>query len=522
MYRTILRAHRLSQQTNNHSILDSLQFDLFEGEVLGILGRAAAGKTTLCNILSGECYDYTGQIYYYENPVEIRSLYDAKALGIYCIDQNLGLIPTLSITQNLLSVQPTARKLRAVRRKMQKNFQKPIFLDREKTDFSAGFLSNRKNTEKFVNELLAEWNLPISAKQSVESLSRMEQYLLEIVKAVLSGAKIIILHEITNYYSERNDETLSQYIEQLVKRKISVIFINSKLLPMTSFCDRITVLKNGKNVGNFFKEEFSKNRFEILLADKGFEKEFAKQEVSHSQYQLRALLPPAPNGKREISIKACKGEIVGIVEPQGNTSDYIAEAISGMKANAQLQLYLNGNKVKINHSKQAQKHGIGILYSLSDGNNLFPNLSVGLNLNLLVLKKMRSSWKYVKGSLVRYSFSKCAAAFGRENISETEDVNRLNIEERLWLYMGRWSLINPKVLLMIRSGETLDFISRKYVYSLMDAMAKKGTTILFFTTRASNAQDICDRIYLMENNDLCHEYNRQEIDNGLFMQHMLT
>ena len=493
-YETILRIEGITSQTvKRPPLLNSLCFDLYKGEIFGILGRSEAGKSTLSNILTGNYFDYSGQIYYAEELISIRDLDESKALGIYCIREKSGLLQNLDIAQNLLAVRESERKMIKIRERFSSKYPAAgRVLNRSENYIApAKNIWDGRNYRK-LRKLLDEWGLHFAASKTVSELTRIEQCLVEMLKAVISDAKIVIIDEITYRYGKDECEILEKYIERLADTGISVIFMDSKLRPMTDICDRIMVLKDGKNVGVYFKSEFSERIFEGLLTDQEFRTAYKSAPI-HGKPVAKVTINRGTTG--ELSFEVYPGETIGFVEDNMSGSVDITGFIPGRTGKKCINIWTDGMPACDSSIRELYRSGMGYIISCSDRDNLFPDMTAEQNLNILILDKLSDRWGIVKNRVLAYCYRECAKRFGFEKIIEKgSSVARFSVEDKIWLYIARQALIKPKVLVMYRSIERLDFISRKYLLSLLDKLKNGGTAILMFSVQLSNVEPICDKI----------------------------
>ena len=201
--------------------LNKVDFQVKKGEVHALLGENGAGKSTLIKILTGVYPKDGGQIFMEGKEVEISSTHDAAHLGIAVIFQELSLIPTLSVYQN-------------------------VMLGKEMSAF--GFIKEKKEKKK-IEELISYYGFSLGVNDIVETLSLAQMQMVEILKALASDAKLIVMDEPTASLSSHESELLFNIIHQLRKKGVSIIYISHRLEEVFNLSDRITVLRDGKLEG---------------------------------------------------------------------------------------------------------------------------------------------------------------------------------------------------------------------------------------------------------------------------------
>jgi D-xylose transport system ATP-binding protein len=229
----IIEMKDVSKHFGGIQALREVSIDLYEGEILGIVGHNGAGKSTLIKILSGAYTTDTGKIYFREQEVKIRTPRDSKALGIETIYQHLALADNLNVAAN-------------------------VFLGREITN-RAGILDDRA-MEKEAHQMLDRLKLKInSLKDKVRNLSGGQRQCIAISRAVYFNAKILIMDEPTAALGVQETEKVHDLMKQLKKEGIAIILISHDLHDVFSLSDRIAVMKNGVLVGVKKTSELTKD-----------------------------------------------------------------------------------------------------------------------------------------------------------------------------------------------------------------------------------------------------------------------
>ena len=300
--------------------LDHVDFSLKKGEILSLLGENGAGKSTLMKILYGICKADEGEILVEGKKVNLRTPKQAIDLGIGMVHQHFMLTPVLSVTENIVVGQEPVN----------------------------GILFDKAAAEKEVQEMIERYGFHISASQIVKELSVGEQQKVEILKALLRGAKILILDEPTAVLTPQETDELFVQLKLLKENGHTIIFISHKLKEIKQICDRITILRHGKSMGEYEVKDLSEQDISKLMVGRDVVLKVDKGEVKRGERVLRVrdLCVQDDWGKamvKKVSFDICKREILGVAGIEGNGQREIAEAVTG------LIKHYNGNITVKNH-----------------------------------------------------------------------------------------------------------------------------------------------------------------------------
>ncbi len=331
----ILKLTGISKEFSGVRVLNNVDFELFAGEVHALLGENGAGKSTLIKIISGAYQKTEGEICVAGKPVNIRNTKEALEMGINTIYQELSLIPGMDIARNM-------------------------FLGKEIKRTRWGGLSSQIYTEttKMLEKVGLE-HIPPSTK--VADIKIAYRQLIEISKAISSdNCKAIIMDEPTSSLSDEETEQLFKLIEQLKKQGIGIIYISHKLDEVVRISDRVTVLRDGMNVGTLLETNIQEKAIlkmmvgrDIVLAE--------KESREKGDVVLRVEGMRWKNMVKDVSFSARKGEILGFFGLVGAGRTELMRLIFAAEKAEAGAIYLKGEQVKFKNPGSAVKHGIGLV-----------------------------------------------------------------------------------------------------------------------------------------------------------------
>ncbi|NLJ79688.1 MAG: ATP-binding cassette domain-containing protein, partial [Firmicutes bacterium] len=319
----VLEMKGISKQFPGVLANDRVDFTLKQGEIRALLGENGAGKSTLMKILYGLYRADAGTIKVQGKQQVIREPNDALSLGIGMVHQHFMLIPQFTVLENLvLGTEP------------KKN---GIFMDQEAA-------------LKKVEKASQEYGLRIDPKARIMNISVGMQQRVEILKALMRGADILILDEPTAVLTPQEVGDLFEVMRNLKKLGKSIIFISHKLKEATLISDQITVIRRGRIVGSVATARTNVNELAKMMVGRDVELQIKKEEAEPGPEMLRIEHLQVPDDRRlpavrDVSLSVRSGEILGIAGVDGNGQNELAEAITGMRKAVSGKIFLRGKEI---------------------------------------------------------------------------------------------------------------------------------------------------------------------------------
>ncbi|MBS3766216.1 ATP-binding cassette domain-containing protein, partial [Candidatus Bipolaricaulota bacterium] len=285
---------------------DSVNFSLQEGEIHALVGENGAGKTTLMKVLYGVYSKESGQIYFEDEPVQIGNPKDANELGIGMVHQHFMLVPPLSVVDNITLGREIAHR---------------------------GILDREEAKERIV-DLANDIGFDIDPEARIEDLSVGVRQRIEILKVLFREAEVLILDEPTAVLTPQEVESLYEILDNLQDQGKTIIFITHKLNEVMDIADRVTVMRDGEDVGVKEVENTSKNELANMMVGREVLLQVEKEESELGEELIRAenLSVTDDEGTRivdDVSFSVREGEVFGIAGVQGNGQTELIEALTG-------------------------------------------------------------------------------------------------------------------------------------------------------------------------------------------------
>lgn len=354
---------------------NDVHFDLFKGEVHGLLGENGAGKTTLMSVLYGLYKPEAGEIYVKGKRVDIKSPLDAIGLGIAMVHQHFLLTPSHTVTENIIvGLKSPGRSI----------------------------LLNTAEAEKKILELSRKYGLKIDPNAIVGDLSVGEQQRVEIIKALYRDIDILILDEPTSMLTPVEEKALFSTLSAMVKAGLSIIFITHKLKEVIEASTRVTVLRAGKAIGTVMTAQTTETELAKLMIGRSLTQSIGqRQEVIEAGIQkslsekasaglatvlelknVFALNNSGVQALKDLSLTVSKGEILGIAGVDGNGQSELAEIVSGLRKIQSGQVIIDGREITGMSPKQIREWGLAYIPEDRLNTGLILEYSIAENLIL--------------------------------------------------------------------------------------------------------------------------------------------
>jgi ribose transport system ATP-binding protein len=356
---TILSARDVTKRYGGATALDGASLTLRRGEVHALLGENGAGKSTLIKILSGSIQPDSGSIILQGQEVQHLSPTSAADLGVSTVFQELSLVPTMTLTQNL-------------------------FLGRE---LRRGGRLDKREMDAVTRRALARVGLQIDPKTPASGLSRAHLQLVEIARALERGAPILILDEPTASISAGETRRLFEILRGLRADGVAIVYITHRLKEVRELADRVTVLRDGRNVGTAEAAGMDDGALVQMMTGRSLKEVFPPVERRPDKVRLR-MQGVSSDVLKDVSLEVAGGEIVGIAGLVGSGKSEIARAAFGLHHHAQGEIEINGSVVSRLTPRVAMQNGLiyypadrlreGLVRTTSlEGNVALPAITVG-------------------------------------------------------------------------------------------------------------------------------------------------
>ncbi|HSR30173.1 MAG TPA: sugar ABC transporter ATP-binding protein, partial [Anaerolineae bacterium] len=435
--------------------LDDVDFEVYPGEIVGLVGENGAGKSTLVKIVSGVYSLDDGAIWLNGKQVEPRTPQEAQELGISTIYQELALIPHLTVGEN-------------------------VFLNREPRRIAALGMVDFRRMNQEAEEILHDLGAEISATTLVRDLPVATQQMVEIAKAVSQNASLILMDEPTSALSSKEVDALFAMMRRLKERGVPVVFISHRLEEILKVVDRIIVMRDGRRVGDLTASEATEEGIIRLMVGRDvamFPKEEA--EVGAPVLEVRNL---SGDGIRDVSFEVRKGEIVGMAGLVGAGRTDVARLLCGVDRLTSGEIWIEGKQRKINSPADAVEYGIGWVPEDRKQHGLLLSMDVKQNTTMPILKRISNRLGIIQVKREREITQHYVKALSIATPSISQIVNNLSGGNQQKVVLAKWLSSEPKLLIMDEPTRGIDVGAKAEVHALMSRLAQQGIGILMISS----------------------------------------
>ncbi|MBN2436361.1 MAG: sugar ABC transporter ATP-binding protein [Spirochaetes bacterium] len=468
--------------------LDKVNFNLFPGEIHGLLGENGAGKSTLIKCLTGVYLPDHGDIYYEGKRVVFAAPSEARNRGISTVYQEINLIQTLSVAEN-------------------------IFAGRQ--PLSKGRINWKKINERS-RELLAMLDLDIDVTALLSEYSTAVQQMVAIARSLDISAKVLILDEPTSSLDEDEAHMLFNVIRKLRNEGMAIVFISHFLDQVLELCDTLTILRNGESVGEYRANEISKHELIIKMLGKklaAFENRVAELNSSDESkkdvfYSVRSMSRRKSMKHFDLDLK--KGEVLGLAGLLGSGRTEIARLLFGIDKPHSGNTVIKGVSGSVLSPKNAVRHSFGYCPEDRKLEGLIPCLTIRENI-VLALQVKKGLLKYISLKKQRKIAEKFMQLVSIKAPSCEENVSRLSGGNQQKVIIARWLAANPEFLILDEPTRGIDVGAKFEIQKLILKFRDLGMSILFISSELDELVRCCDRVAVLRDRKKITEYTGRSL-----------
>lgn len=449
-------------------------------EILGLIGENGAGKSTLIKVLTGVYTPEEGEIYVDGKKQSFRTPNDAKNAGIACVYQELNIIKQLSITDNIF-INKMIRK---------KN----------------GFL-DYKAMHKKAHEVMLSLGQDVDVTKPCGNYGMGILQMVEIAKAVLIDAKLIIMDEPTSSLGEKEVVQLMKTVRELKNKGVSIVFVSHKLEELFELCDRVTVMRDGEHIITTEIENLDNDKLITAMVGRTLDNQFPKIEVARGREALRVENLNSTGVLHNINFSAHYGEILGIAGLVGAGRTETCQAIFGAFPIDGGNLYIDGKKVTIKSPKDAVKNKIALLTEDRKGQGLVLSLGIDTNLALANLKYF-SKGPWLNKSKIKEVGSKNVSDLKIKTPGLKNIVGQLSGGNQQKVVIGKWINTNADIYIFDEPTRGIDVGAKVEVYNIMNKLVSEGKCVIMVSSELPEVLGMSDRVIIMREGKIMGEIVR--------------
>ncbi|MDQ0208134.1 sugar ABC transporter ATP-binding protein [Alkalicoccobacillus murimartini] len=488
----IVQMDGIHKAFSGNQVLKDVSFNLQKGEIHALMGENGAGKSTLMKILTG-IYSYdNGTVSVKGKTVEYKHPKEAELDGIAVIHQELNILPELSIAENL-------------------------FLGNEQTYGRTGWLKT-KEMNRLAESKLAELGLHIKATERAGKLSVGKQQLIEIAKALMTNADIIIMDEPTAALTDREIDTLFEAVRTLQQKGVTFVYISHRMEEIFSLCQRITILRDGQFVGTKVIADTSFDEIVKMMVGRELGGRYPDYDLSPGTVKLEVKGLSRKGEFDDVSFSVRAGEIFGIAGLMGAGRSEVVESIFGYRTADQGTVWLDEAVIKLGSPAEAIHHGLGFVSEDRKTKGLITDFSIKDNISLVNLKAISSSG-WVQSRKENQLYEELVKKLGVRASGASQRVKSLSGGNQQKVVIAKWLGTQPKVLILDEPTRGVDVGAKKEIYLIMNELAKQGVAIIMVSSELPEVIGLSTRAAIMFEGKLMKVLNRDELTEETIMHY---
>ena len=464
----------IDKSFGSNQVLKQAGFTLESGEVHALMGENGAGKSTLMKILTGVYTKDAGTVLVDGKEVNYKNPQEAEKAGIVFIYQELNVMFDLTVEENL-------------------------FMGKE---IHGRFgICDKKAMQKKAQEALNILGVNISPKTVMAELSVGQQQMVEICKALMADAKVIIMDEPTAALTQSETVALFKVIESLRKKGVSMVYISHRMEEIFELCDRITVLRDGSYIGVKNIPETNMNEIVKMMIGREIGERYPSRNVKIGKEVLKVKELTRKGTFHDVNFSVRAGEVLGVSGLMGAGRTEIMQAIFGNLSYEGGTIEIDGKEVKISNPRQAMEHGIGFITEDRKTEGLMLDKSIRENISLCNLRRIskssvisREAEKNMVAEAIKDLHIKCFGSY--------HECNNLSGGNQQKVVLAKWILTNPKILILDEPTRGVDIGAKKEIYSIINKLAAQGVAIIMVSSELPEVLGMSDNIMVVREGEV--------------------
>jgi len=470
----VLQAVGVNKHFAGVQALREVDFELRPGQVHTLVGENGAGKSTLIKVLTGVYQPDGGRLLLDGEPVSFGRPLDAQAAGISTVYQEVNLVPSMSVAQNLFLGHEPRNRLRLI--------------DFPKMRAQAG-------------ELLSELGISVDPRRQLRTLGLGVQQMIAVARSVRARAKVVIMDEPSSSLEPREVETLFEVIRRLHERDVAVLYVSHRLEELYQICDTVTVLRDGIVVHSGPLAEIGRLELVATMLGRTLSSEsdrtaFVGEHDSAERTVLRGKGLRRRTVLAGVDLTVHPGEVVGLGGLLGSGRTETMKALVGLQPLDEGEIEVAGKRIRAGSTPAAIRAGLVLVPEDRKAEGIIPNLSVRENIVLAALPRLS-----VAGVVSKRKQREIVDTFMRrlriKAASPEQRVSELSGGNQQKVMLARWLAMSPKVLLLDEPTRGIDVGAKAEVQALVDELAAQGLGIVMVSSDLEELVEGADRVVVL-------------------------
>jgi ribose transport system ATP-binding protein len=481
----------ISKAFGPNQVLREVDFDVRAGEVHALLGENGAGKSTLMKVLMGVHKADSGAVTLGGRNIVGDTVKDNLSHGIAMIFQELSLLPNLTVGDNILIGREPRR---------------------------AGWTVDRRSLRREAQAIIDQYRFPLRAAQLVRELGFAQRQMVEILKAVSRGARVLVLDEPTSSLSLREEEKLFAIVDDLKTSGIGLVYISHRMAEIFRLADRLSIVKDGRIIGPLDPSATSIRQVSELMS----KSKVAGEVGGHSAaVAAPAVVRRGPGDETALSVEDLRtehklrglsfalrrGEILGVAGLVGSGRSTLAKSLFGLLPDAAGRVAVAGKPLTLGDSRKAMQAGLGFVPEDRRLEGLVLNSTLASNIALPTLRRLTRNYglPVVSDRRIRRLFDEYSAKLGIVGRGPRQLGSELSGGNQQKIVFAKWLATNPRVLILDEPTNGVDVNAKADMRAIIRAVADSGVAVLFISSELDELTAAADRNLMLVDGRITRE-----------------
>lgn len=481
----MLSTENVGKEFNGVWVLKDIHFQLKRGEIHALVGENGAGKSTFIKILSGVYKPSAGSVFLEGKPVDFHSVTDSEALGIRTVHQEVNLVPYFKVYEN-------------------------IFIGAERKKKIGGMaIVDSKRMKKEATQVIKDLGIDFNVSSPTLLLNASMKRIVEISKVLVHNPQIVIFDEPTTSLGEEERKNLLQIIKGLKERGLTIMYISHNLEEVMEIADRITVFRDGNQVGTMEKSEATTGKIISMMIGHDNYKHYCRVDKYYCEDVYLSIKDLTTDKLKAVNLNICKGEMVGIAGVVGAGKTEIAKAIFGLDKIESGSIEVMG-KPYVPSPENAIRHKIALVPEERQAEGLVPNYCVSKNISLTYLKKYANRAGLINRVLEIETAQSYIDKMGIKCTGPLQTIKFLSGGNQQKAILSRWLNGDFDIGIFDEPTKGIDVKAKEDIYSFLEELAEQGKAVVVLSSYLPELMSLCDRIIVVRDGRIIGEYTPQQ------------
>ena len=476
-----LSMRHISKRYVGVQALDSVDFDVYRGEIHCLVGENGSGKSTLIKIISGVVQPDDGaQIEIDGQEIQDYGAIDAIHRGIEVIYQDLSLFPNLTVAENIALSRTIAKKRTFV---------------------------NWSNVRRVAQDAMDRIGVSLPLDENVEDISLADQQIVAICRALTHGVKLVIMDEPTTALTKKEVEALFAVVEDMQAKGIATMFVSHKLDEVFQIAERVTVLRDGRKVGTFARQDLDDEKLTMLMTGQKLGYEGYRPQDQNGDLLLEVKNLSRQGSFRDIDLTLRRGDILGITGLLGSGRTELALALFGLHPADTGEILIEERAVRIRSPQDAKALGIGYVPENRLVQGLIMQQSVGKNIVITILDRLLNRLGLIDPRKMQARADQGIQDLAIKVPSAEAPAETLSGGNQQRVVLAKWIATEPRILILDGPTVGIDVAAKSAIHDIVRDLAKEGVGIILISDEISEVYHNCNRVLVMHKGRLLAEFD---------------